>query len=217
MQNKRIVNGILRFITVCMCFVLGILILLSKEEIENKITSSLFPAVERNFFKSSYELKRINHEFINILNTQKDINTVVLYKFIPDTETHLFKGQIEIALKDRSGNKRVMTDLYTLDRSNNAYQEILLNKVHYENIFGSKMECVMFYQRELQYSCQDVHQISYTNYTIITIPVLDHNGYQVNGYIMLTVNKRYDQYQVQDLVNGIQPSVLLVSKSMEHI
>ncbi len=217
MQNKRIVNGIFRFITVCMCFILGITILLSKEKIENEIIKTVFPSVEKYISKSSYELKKINHEFGNILNSETDINTVVLYKFIPDSETHFFKGQVGVALRDRNGNEKVMTDLYTLDRSNNAYQEILLNKVHYENIFGSKMECGMFYNKELDYSCQDVQNISYSNYTIITIPVLDHNGYQVTGYIMLTINKRYHQYEVQGLVNSIKPYVLTISASMENI
>lgn len=217
MQNKRIVNGIFRFITVCMCFVLGIIILLSKETIENNIKRNIFPLVEQYVFNNSYELKKINSEFGNILTNLSDVNAVVLYKFIPDDETRLFKGELGVALQDRTGTKTTLSDLYSIKRSNKAYQEILLNKVHYENIFGSKMECTMFYNKELEYSCQDVREISYSNYTIITIPVLSRNGYQVNGYIMLTIGKRYDQYEVQKLVNKLKPYVVTISASLQRI
>lgn len=63
MQNKRIVNGIFRMITLCMCVVLGIFILLSEDDIEHQVTNNIFPIFEKHFFKSSYELKKINKEF----------------------------------------------------------------------------------------------------------------------------------------------------------
>lgn len=47
----------------------------------------------------------------------------------------MHKGQVGLALRDRSGVRRIRTDMYTLDRSDRAYQEIFLNKVYYENIF----------------------------------------------------------------------------------
>lgn len=134
-KHKRIFGAILRVFAVCACMSLGLVVFLNKSHIEDKLTNNIIPLLEKTFFKSSYELEQINIAFERIIEEESDINTIVLYKFIPDEYTQMHKGQIGLALRDRSGIRRIRTDMYTLDRSDRAYQEIFLNKVYYENIF----------------------------------------------------------------------------------
>lgn len=107
--------------------------------------------------------------------------------------------------------------MYTLDRSDRAYQEIFLNKVHYETIIGSKMECSLYYDHTKDYSCDDVKQIRYTYNTIITIPILDKDKYEVAGYVMITTNRTLNQYEVQNLINDIRPHIRNFDNSIQNI
>lgn len=128
-------SAILKVFAVCACISLGLLVFYNKSFIEDKLTNNFIPLLEKTFFKSSYELEQINIAFGRIIEEEPDISTIVLYKFIPDENTQMHKGQVGLALRDRSGVRRIRTDMYTLDRSDRAYQEIFLNKVYYENIF----------------------------------------------------------------------------------
>ncbi|MFS8320070.1 hypothetical protein ACMG5I_04005 [Escherichia coli] len=127
------------------------------------------------------------------------------------------KAKFGLVLRERSGYGRMRTDMYTLDRSDRAYQEIFLNKVHYETIIGSKMECSLYYDKTKDYSCDDVKQIRYTYNTIITIPILDKDKYEVAGYVMITTNRTLNQYEVQNLINDIRPYISNFDNSIQNI
>jgi hypothetical protein len=127
------------------------------------------------------------------------------------------KAKFGLALRDRSGVRRMRTDMYTLDRSDRAYQEIFLNKVHYETIVGSKLECSLFYDNTKDYSCDDVQHIRYTYNTIITIPILDKKKFEVAGYVMITTNRTFNQHEVQDLINNIRPYMKNFDDSIQNI
>ncbi|EON7637144.1 hypothetical protein ABV23_RS01460 [Escherichia coli] len=134
-KHNRIMSAILKVFAVCACISLGLLVFYNKSFIEDKLANNFIPLLEKTFFKSSYELEQINIAFGRIIEEEPDISTIVLYKFIPDENTQMHKGQVGLALRDRSSVRRIRTDMYTLDRSDRAYQEIFLNKVYYENIF----------------------------------------------------------------------------------
>lgn len=215
--HKRIFSSILRVFIVCSCISLSVLLFLNRSQIENRITVTVIPSIEKHFFKSSFELDKVNDSFVNILANHSDISTLVLYKFVPDEDTQMYKGQIGLALRDRSGARRLRTDMYTLDRSDRAYQEIFLNKVHYETIVGSKLECSLYYDNTKDYSCEDVKHIRYTYNTIITIPILDKKKYEVAGYVMITTNRTFNQHEVENLINEIRPQLIDFDDSIQKI
>lgn len=97
LKHNRIINPILKCLTVCACITLGIVLFLNRTEIEHRITKTVLPSIEERFFKSSYELKKINESFGLILEKEPDIRTVVLYKFVPDDKSQMFKGQVRLS------------------------------------------------------------------------------------------------------------------------
>ncbi|QAY00401.1 hypothetical protein [Escherichia phage BF17] len=92
--HKRICSSILRVLIVCSCITLSIFLFLNRSQIENRITKTVIPSIEKYFFKSSFELDKVNESFIEILSKNSDISTVVLYKFVPDEDTKMYKGQV---------------------------------------------------------------------------------------------------------------------------
>jgi hypothetical protein len=92
--HKRICSSILRVLIVCSCITLSIFLFLNRSQIENRITETVIPSIEKHFFKSSFELDKVNESFIEILSKHSDISTVVLYKFVPDEDTKMYKGQV---------------------------------------------------------------------------------------------------------------------------
>lgn len=92
--QKRIYYSILRVLIVCSCITLSIFLFLTRSQIENRITKSVIPSIEQYFFKSSVELDKVNESFEKIISKHSDISTMVLYKFVPDENTKMYKGQI---------------------------------------------------------------------------------------------------------------------------
>lgn len=133
------------------------------------------------------------------------------------TNHKCLKVKFGLVLRDRNGLRSLRTDMYTLDRSDKAYQEIFLNKVHYENIFGSKLECTMLYDNLKEFSCENVKQIRYTYNTIITIPVLDTKSFKVTGYVMITLDKTYSHVDVQNLISKVQVNLAGINESIQYI
>ncbi|VVZ28787.1 Uncharacterised protein [Escherichia coli] len=97
--QKRIYYSILRVLIVCSCITLSIFLFLNRSQIENRITKSVIPSIEQYFFKSSLELDNVNESFAKIISKHSDISTVVLYKFVPDEDTKMYKGQVRTSSK----------------------------------------------------------------------------------------------------------------------
>lgn len=214
----HIKHKLIRFFTFVCCAILGVFLFWNADTIEKKIAATVVPYIHEHIMSGSYEVNKINASFVKILNSQKDVRTVVLYRFIPDDNTNMYKGQVGVAIQDRDGNRRSMEpELYTLSSSKSAYQEIMLNKVHFENIFSLRSECPQFYNRDELFDCSNVKQTRHQHQTVVTIPVVDHAGYKVIGYIMLTVDKKYTETEIKAMVNNIKPYIKDIPDSIKNM
>lgn len=213
-------HKLIRFFTFVGCAIVGVFLLLNTDKIEQMVAKTVLPFVHEQIVNNSLEVNKINASFQTILDTQSDVRTVVLYRFVPDEKTDMYKGQVGVTIKDRYNRRRSMEpELYTLNSSKFAFQEIMLNKVHFENVSSSKNECFKFYAHEedSKYVCGDVTEIRSQKITIITIPVVDKAGYKVIGYILVTVDRNYNELHVEDLVNAIKPYISDIPNALKNM
>ncbi len=207
---------IARFITSLSCILFGMLIILNMENIKTALVNEVIPFVYLHMSKESAEISNINSTFSTILTEQNEVVDVVLFKFVrvKDHEQTTYTGQIGITALNRNGKANVIETQYGVGEQKKIMQEILLNKVHYENITSIRSECYDFYNAQNSFSCERAPHVNIAYRTIITIPISDKDGYSVIGYILLTLNREYDNKQIARVVSDIRPHVAGVQESM---
>lgn len=201
-----------KFITIIMCLFLGIMVLLNVNSITKKEEQSVFPIITN----ATYDIKQqnvenINLEFRKMMIKHPDINSIILYKFVPDKGTSIYTGQLNITSESKDG-KQIPTDdtiVPMIDGTNNI-QEILLNNVHYENISTIQLLCENKFDTTQLYSCEKYKNIGSKFKSVIFIPIVRNIDVGVVGYIMVTLSSEYDNIQVQDLVNGLRPYITII-------
>lgn len=219
MQDRNVTRTkIVRFFTAIVCFLFGIVIVLNSSTIRSRMSEHVIPIVHEQIASNDKNnISYVNKEFVKIIKKKHDISTIVLYRFVPDDKTKMFKGQLGLTISDRNGKKSMNPDLFTMSNNNQALQEILLNKVHYENISSIKRECKEFYSVKINYDCLKFDNLHETYKTVVTIPLVDRNGYNVIGYVLFVLDKQYDNNQVQQIVNELRPHLKGVQDKANNI
>lgn len=207
---------IARFLTSLACILFGMYIILIMDDIKTVLVNEVIPFVYLHMSRESTEVTNINNSFNSILTEQNEIVDVVLFKFIrtQDEQQTMYRGQIGITALNRQGKADVKDAKYIVGDQNRIFQEILLNKVHYENITAIRSECDEFYSASDSFTCGKPRQVNIAYKTIVTIPISDKDGYSVIGYILLTLNREYDNNQIAQVVSDIKPYVAGVQESM---
>ena len=207
---------IARFLTSLTCILFGMIVIFNMENIKTALVNEVIPFVYLHMSKESKELTSINSTFSTILTEQDEVVDVVLYKFVrvQEKEQTTYTGQIGITALNRQGRANVQETQYGIGDQKKVMQEILLNKVHFENITSIRSECYEFYSPHNSFSCERSPKVNIAYKTIVTIPISDKDGYSVIGYILLTLNREYDNKQIEQVVSDIQPHVAGVQQSM---
>lgn len=210
-------SKISRFLTTLSCILFGVFIIYNNDKIKLAIAEDVIPYIHQYMSRDREEIVNINTSFNKMLSDNKEIDDVVLYKFIPDSDNgDLIKGQMGITVQSRSGNT-LEEGLYTISHNKQAFQEILLNKVHFENVTALRSECDEFFNHQDTFTCKKVKHVQIAYKTIITIPISDDDGYSVVGYILLTLNREYDNEEVTSVVRGVQTHIPQVKASLFKI
>lgn len=207
---------IVRFLTSLACILFGMFTILNMNSIKSTVVSDVIPFVHSQMSNERTEIININSKFTSILSEQAEIVDVVLFRFVREgtNEENMYKGQIGITALNRNGNNKVEDQLFKISSHNKIFQEILLNKVHYENITSIKSECEEFYNSRESFTCKRSPNVDIAYKTVVTIPISDKDGYSVIGYILLTLNREYDNSQIAQVVSSIQPHITEVQESM---
>lgn len=219
-MQKRIEtkSKIARFLTTLSCILFGMCIIYNMDKIKATMVADVIPYVHTKLSNESKEISNINSSFNKILSDNKEIVDVVLYKFVPDgNNVDLIKGQVGITVQSRNGNNSLDEGLYTIGHNKQAFQEILLNKVHFENVTALRSECEDFFNPVDSFTCKNTKHVQIAYKTIITIPIADTDGYSVIGYILLTLNREYEHDQITNVVRDVQIHVSNVQASMIKI
>ena len=216
MQQRNETTGkILRFFTSLACILFGMCIILNMDNIKTALVEDVIPYVHSHMSNENIEVAKINTKFSAILNEQSEIVDVVLFRFVrEDSNPNIFKGQIGITVLNRNGENQIDRNMYSLSTNKKAFQEILLNKVHYENLTAIRSECEEFFDVSTAFTCKKKSNVSIAYKTVVTIPISDKDGYSVIGYILLTLDREYDNKQIAKVVSDINPHVTEVKESM---
>lgn len=140
------------------------------------------------------------------MNRSSDVQAISVYKFIPNSQSALYKGQSNILTTTRGNG--VSEDWKPEVRSvDSTAQDVLFNKVHYEAITSVKVVCDKIYNVKSVFSCEKYKVISKDFKSIITIPVMDARSYSVTGYIMVVLEDEYNTSQIQNIVSDMRPYI----------
>lgn len=197
-----------RILTIVACLIFGIFVFLNANSIKTTVKQEILPSIMSNMYEvKDSNIKHINTEFRKIISTNKDISTVVLYKFVADKTTSIYTGQINVTTESRNGTKTPndSTTVVPMVDSTDNIQEILLNQVHYDNIATIQLLCENKFDASQLYSCEKYKTIDTKFKSVVSIPIVNDTDYAVVGYIMITLGSEYNHIQVQNLVNDIRP------------
>jgi len=212
MFNRKDKPSILeRFFTIVACFVLGVFVLINANFIQGKAEAEVFPIMMNSVYASQQNNENINVEFRKMMIKYPDIKSVVLYKFVQDSGTSIYTGQINITSETHDGSKLPDdNDVNPMVDSTNSIQDILLNKVNYENVATIQLLCENKFNASQLFSCERYKKIGSKYKSVISIPIIQNVDVGVVGYVMITLGSEYDNLQVQDLVNGLRPYITSV-------
>jgi hypothetical protein len=212
MFNRKEKPSILeRFFTIVACFVLGVFVLVNSNFIQGTAEAEVFPLMMNSVYASKQTNENINVEFRKMMLKYPDIQSVILYKFVQDSGTSIYTGQVNITSETHDGSK-IPEDSYVnpMMDSTNSIQDILLNKINYENVATIQLLCEDRFSSSQLFSCERYKKIGTTYKSVISIPIIQNVNVGVIGYVMVTLGSEYDNLQVQDLVNGLQPNITSV-------
>lgn len=207
---------IARFMTSLACILFGMCIILNMDNIKAALVDEVIPFVHSHMSREGIEITNIDSMFSTILTEQTEVVDVVLFKFVrvEENQSTTYKGQIGVTALNRKGKATIQDTPYNMGNQNKILQEILLNKVHYENVTSIRSECEEFYNVYDSFTCRRSPAVNIAYKTIVTIPISDKDGYSVIGYILLTLNREYDNNQIAKVVSQIKPHVAEVQESM---
>lgn len=208
-NRKEKLTILCSFLTIVACFVLGLLVLLNVNKIQVSENKKIFPLiVNRVYDIKQQNIDSINIEFRKMIMNHPDISSAVLYKFVSDGDNSMYTGQINITSETKDGTIIPNDDktVSMVDSTNNV-QEILLNKVHYDNIATIQFLCDNKFDTRQMYSCEKYKKIGSKYKSVISIPIVQNIDVGVVGYVMITLSSEYDNLQVQNLVNGLRPYI----------
>lgn len=207
----------LRITTFIVFLIIGFVVVINTNNISTVINSIITEHLlinESNL--TNGDMLHINAELKSFLRHSSDVSTIVLYKFIPDEKTKLYKGQIAVASETNiEGNTDSVSNLHygipAIDsRRNKIIQDILLNKIHYDVISTFQFRCDNILEFTEIYKCPNPFIMSEEYKSLVTIPIRDPSTFSVIGYVVVLLNIEYTNDDVQDLVNTIRPHLEMV-------
>jgi len=197
-----------RFLTFVTCIVLGMFVLINANFIQGKAEAEVFPVMMNSVYVNKQNTENINIEFRKMMLDHPDISSVVLYKFVQDSGTSIYTGQVNITSETREGSQLPSdSEISPMTDGTKSIQDILLNNVQYENVSKIQLLCQDRFSDTQVYSCERYKKIGSKYKSVVSIPIIQNVNVGVIGYIMITLGSEYDNLQVQDLVNGIRPNI----------
>lgn len=197
--------------TICKCIILvlllvtGCMVYISRDDIRST-AANLVPRSEAAVMYQG-KIQNMDDIMMGYLKKYPDIKAVSVYKFIPYNGSALFKGQMNILTSYRDSDFSLddwKPELHALDSS---LQDVLFNKVHYETITSVRVGCEKIYTASSTFTCEKYKVISEDFRSVVTIPIMDTRTFSITGYVMVLLEKEYDNTQVQSMVSEIRPYI----------
>lgn len=204
-----------RLLTIISCLIFGVFIFINSHIVQQIVVRNVLPVIATIVYQddTTFAYRSILR---SILSKNEDISNIVIYKFIPDENTSIYKGQIGVASESKYDDFPVLsTEVESLNENTNV-QDILLNKIRYDSVRTIKVLCDNQFDPRHVYSCEKFKQIDLRHKSIVSIPIMDSSNYGVLGYVMITLDSEYGHAEVQELVNDTKPYLSRMERIIKH-
>lgn len=215
MFDKDRLSCLMRISTLIICLLLGTFIFTNRFTFKEVIQENVFPVVADVFYGAS-EQELISITLERMMDKNIQITSAVVYGFIPDEKTAIYKNQKVIATQSRFDLYGPPIGLLEDISTNRNVQNILLNKIQYDNTKTIQILCESLFDINHVYSCDKYKTIGLSNKSVVSIPVLDTNTYGVLGYVVITLDDEYSNIDIQNLVNNSKPYIQRLEKIIKH-
>lgn len=214
LSERQIAVG--RCLTFILCIIFSLVLLCNGNFIKTEVRDNISPVLFSSFFDiSGGNVKSINNEFKDIINSHDDVIQLELYKFTPENNSTLYNGQINVATVSRDRESGYETSPFIpMLSSPDSIREILLNSVHHDTTETISKRCDDQFSAETKYTCSKYIKTGSQSKSIVSIPLVDNTGYHVIGYITIALNTEYSDEMVQSLVNSVRHSVIKIQDLM---
>jgi len=216
MLNCTSKSPLRKLFSLIVCFLFGLVIVLNINSVKSTISDSV-TTVQKHVARESYEIEKVNTLFSTIVKNDNNIQSMILFKFIKDDNTILLKGHRSITLVDKNSVSEINPQVYSMINDNTFMQQVLLNKVHFDNINSNINQCINFYKVGSQYFCEEFKNVGQQFKTLIAVPLNSGDGYTVVGYVMIVLYGKQDNIEVERVVNSIKNQLVEVQRSLKHI
>lgn len=224
---KEKINLVTRILTFLSCFVFCILMVLHSDYVKHLAIENIIPLLSNNETSQvqsdtapsavvdTTNVDIINNEFDNIFNSNQDISSIVLYKFVSPSGSKLYNGQMIIASKNKNKPIENNGNIESIHDNSDMIQELLLNKIRYDNISTIKTLCKTKYDQEKNFSCAKFQQLGTSFKSVVSIPMVDKKSLAVIGYIMITLDSDYNNLEIENIVNNLDKNIENIQKQIK--
>ncbi|WNA16037.1 virion structural protein [Xanthomonas phage XaC1] len=197
----KVLNRIVVFI---MCSVFTVFMYLNSVNIKLATNNMLAPyAVDEPYTVPKRNVSEINTQLDKIIDSTPAVSTILLYKFVANTQTSIYNGRIGITSKSRDGSDFITRfRAYWLPMNSNPekLQTLLLNNTHYETVDSIKKNCSM---KETE--CQQFLYVKENFKAIMSFPIYDDSDYSVKGYMTFLLDRELSEDEQVLLIKSMSP------------
>lgn len=184
-------------------------------KVHDIVQEKAFPVIANLFYGVSDE-ELLMFTLDRMMAENEQINSIVAYQFIADEVTSIYKDQMVIASKSRVGTSHFVIGYKEPVTLNGNVQNILLNKIQYDNTKTINVLCENLFDVNHVYSCEKFKMIDTKHKSVVSIPILDNESFGVLGYVVITLDGEYNHSHVEALVNKTKMFILRMERIIKH-
>lgn len=184
-------------------------------KVHDVVQEKVFP-VMANIFYGVADEELLLFTLNRMMVENEHINSIVAYQFIADKETSIYKDQMVIASKSKNGVSPYIAGFKESVALNVNVQNILLNKIQYDNTKTINVLCENLFDINHVYSCEKFKMIDTKHKSVVSIPILDNDTFGVLGYVVITLDGEYNHSDVETLVNNTKMFIQRMERIIKH-
>ena len=215
MAKKYLTDGIKKLYAFIFC----ISLLISAVLITPRVFVLIHQQIVENKILPADDIRVIDREFNVILNGNQAMQTIIYYRFYPQSNitTSAYKGRVAVTTQSKTKNfLSDHTELWVLDKhDNNRIQDILLNKIEYKSIDEIKKSCIE--SQNAQY-CEYMKTLAERGYkSMILVPVDKKTDHSVIGYVLFMFTDLVPATDLQNTVDRIRLHLSKIEPSLQYL
>lgn len=215
MAKMCLTDGIKRLYAFIFC----VCLLISAVLITPRVFVLIHQQIVENKILPADDIRIIDREFNVILNGNQSMQTIIYYRFYPQSSitASAYKGRVAVTTQSKTKNfLSDHTELWVLGkRDNQRIQDILLNKIEYKIIDDIKESCI---ESSGEQYCEYMKTLSERGYkSMIMVPVDRKTDHSVIGYVLFMFTDLVPETDLQSTVDRIRLHLSKIEPSLQYL